>query len=414
MSPISDDEIRSFIDRLEAFVIDEREHNRAQIHGIWALPLANRIQKGYAVDNLTVTEIEALPNGRWSIALSCREDHSRFREGDAVRISTGQPDDPESVRAEGRIFSSDDRELIVVAKYQRLHIGQTSLVLDANIVDLSERYLTALRATAATHHGRSRVIPLLLNRIEPRFTRGCCDGRALAAEGFTERQIEALERCVGTDLCYLVQGPPGTGKTRVLAKLVALLLDRQPDATILVTSFTHRAIENALIAVLRAGVPPNIVFKVGDKMHDATIAHVIDDAGLPPGAANGPVVIGATPFALSTRLAKLEFDWVIVDEASQVTLPLAIMAMIRANRWIFFGDDQQLPPVVQSLTSREAIRQSAFGCLSENNYFTRLSTTFRLPPELARWPAHEFYEDDLTSAAKQLGAACDSPAFRRT
>lgn len=50
-------------------------------------------------------------------------------------------------------------------------------------------------------------------------------------------------------------------------------------------------------------------------------------------------VIGATPFALRTnRLSGIEFETVIFDEASQITLPLAIMGMLSAKRFVFIGD----------------------------------------------------------------------------
>ena len=53
------------------------------------------------------------------------------------------------------------------------------------------------------------------------------------------------------------------------------------------------------------------------------------------------------PFATQTRrLGHVEFDTVLFDEASQITLPLAVMGMLAAQRYIFVGDHRQLPPVV--------------------------------------------------------------------
>ena len=63
MARLSDDEIREFRERLEAFVIEERDRSRAQVHGIWALSLADRVQKGYAIEGLTAFAQKRKP--RW-------------------------------------------------------------------------------------------------------------------------------------------------------------------------------------------------------------------------------------------------------------------------------------------------------------------------------------------------------------
>ena len=59
-----------------------------------------------------------------------------------------------------------------------------------------------------------------------------------------DAQCEALAQAYATNLAYLIQGPPGTGKTLLLARLVQLLAE--DGERVLVTAFTHRAINNAL------------------------------------------------------------------------------------------------------------------------------------------------------------------------
>jgi DNA replication ATP-dependent helicase Dna2 len=108
-------------------------------------------------------------------------------------------------------------------------------------------------------------------------------------------------------------------------------------------------------------------------------------------------ILGATPFATRTgRLSGVEFDTVIFDEASQITLPLAVMGMLVARRFIFIGDQKQLPPVLTTKLSGGAFRDSVFGSLVEQGYDTMLTKTYRLSTELAAWSSRHFYDGQLT------------------
>lgn len=412
--PLTNAEILDFHRRLREFVMAERDANRAELHNTWRRPVADRIGRGWAIRDLTVTQIERLSGSpEVLITLKCERDESRFREGDYVKLTYDQPLDPGETLASGRIVSSDEGWLVLAAEKCRLQEGETGLVLDAGLIDLTDRYEKALDAMLATEHGRKRVIPLLLNRIEPRASHCDIPTNVLRAEGLNEKQIEALVCAASTDLCHLIQGPPGTGKTKVLARLVRQLLAQKPDASILVTSFTHRAIDHALEAVIESKVNRAMVVKISAHPPDGNIPHAFNAADPPFANRGGPIVIGATPFVLAKRAANVEFDWVIVDEASQMTLPLAVMAMVAGKRWIFFGDHKQMPPVVQSIPPEEAIRASVFGVLQQGGYTTTLTTTYRLNDTNARWPSATFYRGALRPEAVNAGRRLRLPVVPR-
>jgi DNA replication ATP-dependent helicase Dna2 len=121
-------------------------------------------------------------------------------------------------------------------------------------------------------------------------------------------------------------------------------------------------------------------------------------------------IVGATPFALQTRrLANVEFDVVLFDEASQITLPLAIMGMLAADKYIFIGDENQLPPVtvfVQEEEPGQAARLSIFSYLAGRGDETMLNITYRLNDVLSGWPSRTFYagalEPSPDSAVRRL------------
>lgn len=60
-------------------------------------------------------------------------------------------------------------------------------------------------------------------------------------------------------------------------------------------------------------------------------------------------VIGTTLLSLKHPIFKVRrFDYCIVDEASQA-LPTAVLgALLLSDKYVIFGDPNQLPPVMQS------------------------------------------------------------------
>ena len=52
-------------------------------------------------------------------------------------------------------------------------------------------------------------------------------------------------------------------------------------------------------------------------------------------------------------LAQVQFDTVIIDEASQIPVPLGLLGMINANKWVVVGDHHQLQPVLKTLSTSD-------------------------------------------------------------
>lgn len=83
----------------------------------------------------------------------------------------------------------------------------------------------------------------------------------------TARQEEALRIALNTPDLALIQGPPGTGKTQVIAALNTRLAEITKDrlgisGTVLVSSFQHEAVRNAVAKINVLGLP---AVKVGEK-----------------------------------------------------------------------------------------------------------------------------------------------------
>jgi DNA replication ATP-dependent helicase Dna2 len=52
-------------------------------------------------------------------------------------------------------------------------------------------------------------------------------------------------------------------------------------------------------------------------------------------------------------LVRRRFDVCLVDEASQVTVPVVLGPIMKANSFVLVGDPNQLPPLVSSVKAQE-------------------------------------------------------------
>ena len=320
---------------------------------IWCMPLPERIERGEALGPLKVisTSKDRVLLQPADIAAELAD--CTLREGDFVCLSRDTPLAPTG----HFIHAGEDDDGIHLVRWKGgiPPAGGGDWVLDGDFYDMTDRFAQAIEALATTDLGRDRILPLLMgdanSSLDSELHERTMDDLENAEADdplWHDSQRDAIAACVAANDAYLVQGPPGTGKTRVLADVVGHLIRR--GERVLVTGPTHRAINHALEAV-RQYLPATVrVVKIGFNTIGSALYECFDDyasSGLLE--CGDPHVIGATPHSLWGQLAGLRetvFDTVLLDEASQLTPLLASMAMLRGERWIFFGDDCQLPPVV--------------------------------------------------------------------
>lgn len=388
-----------FLEGLRAFILEETDTQRQQIERVWNKPLAARVAEGHAIEGVLIRDLD-FPNSQ--ITLQAGRNNSRFREGDLVLLNRGDPFAQPRFTA---TLEHDDGTILTVSAERDTNWGlleaqRSGWVIDEGYLDLSALMLAAIDEVGDTLNGRERILPLLQGYYQPQidptlYDRGLDIGESV---GLNWSQSEALANAYATDRAYLVQGPPGTGKTTVLANLArALVADGE---RVFVTAFTHRAINNALnkiaaldpeLPVVKIGRPARADGLKGVRNFEAFTSASVRDL------ADG-YVVGATPFATQTgALSGVEFDTVIFDEASQITLPLALLGMLPAQKYIFFGDQHQLPPVLTTRFTGGALRESVFARLVDRGFDSMLEETYRLNPELTRWPNRHFYDGALVS-----------------
>ncbi|EKG19182.1 DNA replication factor Dna2 [Macrophomina phaseolina MS6] len=183
-------------------------------------------------------------------------------------------------------------------------------------------------------------------------------------------QVAAVEKVFSAQDYALVLGMPGTGKTTTIAHIIRSLVAK--GKSVLLTSYTHTAVDNILlkirndgIGILRLGAAAKIHPEVQDF---ATVAaHPASSLEELERTWKEPPVVATTCLTINHPIFRRRlFDYCIVDEASQITLPVCLGPIRMAKRFILVGDHYQLPPLVQNKEAQEGgLDVSLFRLLSE-------------------------------------------------
>jgi len=253
----------------------------------------------------------------------------------------------------------------------------------------------------------------------------------------TNRQIEVV---TNNQKLLLVQGPPGTGKSYTLAWALLHRLyqawQQGRSCAVAVACFTHsasRVVLNQLADRCRAlsklipDFPSIPIYKIGDSDQSQELTdqvqtfdpYQVDGGNTLPNllADNRLIIFGGTSagFYNLARSAttgkqpnweKKYFDLLAIDEASQMSLPYALLSaawLKPEGEMIVVGDPRQMPPIHKHNWQKElrptAIYQqpyhSLFEALQERGLAPiGLDRSFRLHRTVAQFLAQQVYLKD--------------------
>ena len=183
-------------------------------------------------------------------------------------------------------------------------------------------------------------------------------------------QKAAIEKVMSAKDYALVLGMPGTGKTTTIAHIIRALVAQ--GKSVLLTSYTHTAVDNILLKLRDDGIG---IFRLGAvaKVHPE-VQEFADLAGQPIETVEDLKRCYTQPILATTCLGinhpifnQRIFDYCIVDEASQITLPVCLGPIRMARTFILVGDHNQLPPLVQNQEALDGgLDISLFKMLSDN------------------------------------------------
>lgn len=228
-------------------------------------------------------------------------------------------------------------------------------------------------------------------------------------------QQRAVQKVLSSLDYALVLGMPGTGKTSTIAFAVRLLLFL--GFSVLVTSYTHSAVDNLLLKVLehnlpmlRLGAPKQVHPQLADlTLERQSAIRGIESVRDMESLMLGVQLVGCTCLSVNSHVLfqKRRFDFCIVDEATQTTQPVVMGALRCADTFVLVGDQYQLPPLVASAQARkEGMDVSLFRHLSEAHPVAvqQLSFQYRMNADIMLLANHLVYGGKLKCGSFQVAS----------
>jgi predicted RecB family nuclease len=208
-------------------------------------------------------------------------------------------------------------------------------------------------------------------------------------------------------LCF--QGPPGCGKTYTAAHIILELIKKGKRVGI--TANSHKAILNVILKIFEEK-EFELVINIEKVTRDENLedeqnfledlpVQFVDSNQVSPEAQ----IVGGTTFFFSRADQEESYDYLFVDEASQVSLANLVAASRATQNIILIGDQNQLDQPIQGSHPGES-GQSAL------SYYTDGATTIpedkgvflpeshRMNPQVCQFISDSFYEGKLNSHEK--------------
>ena len=306
---------------------------------------------------------------------------------------------PSIIMEEAEYFNTDEkmsRLLNILHEYKQIHIDQATP--------------NSLQFTVAHK---------LLSKMDTEFT--CPNIRALTQNCTTASDILNVKAQYMDESILAVQGPPGTGKSYCIKKLVKHLIEQNPNVKIAITAnghaILHSLVESIIRELINENVSASIVQKVAqtfaiqtgqaeqtiptsDGIHNVEF-HRIKDTNDEPSRDELPNITIGTTFFIGKEQYTQAFDYVIVEEAGQLSLVDTLVVSGSGKNMIMVGDQNQLKSPIKRKSHKGAEISGLEYFIPERTVPEEkgvfIGTTRRMHPDVCGFVSTLFYESRLGS-----------------
>jgi len=413
--PFSDEEYKSFIntteDAMAKQLVAERRSTWDSSQGM----SVERLQRAQDEDGIISAEYSQPSDDRVSVSAPRSGTHRNsvestygIHEGNIVAVAAGDgsktPIVPGTVTRVG--LSDFHVELDWEAARQPSQAKETLQsthrvsvgILDRNIAFQRER--SAFRDMTSTTEGKR----LLAGESSLSFDSPLSVTLDTSLELNPYQRRAAINALRAND-AYCIHGPPGTGKTRTLTAIIQSAVESRQR--VLVCAHSNQAVDNLIAGESTRDDPDEdslhgIIQTEGYRLarigrQDQIISRVVAANYVDEDLDQAQIV--ATTTNSADRLDLRRFNLIVVDEATQASIPAVAVPFKLGPRLVLAGDHKQLPPYYSSENaSDEAYYPSLFEHLMErfgDDAKTTLRRQYRMHESIANFSNGEFYDDLL-------------------
>lgn len=430
--------------------LERQEERRLHLEIIQAMPLVQRVEKGYCWYPLQVVA-QGYGIGERPFVTVTREGEEahQFRAGTSVNLFTTQADARSPQRSGVIKYVKKDKMKIILGGedhpgwLQRGGVGVDLMFDERTYIEMDK----AVERLETARGDRTAELRDVIMGVRPAEYRPVPEEAVAHLTELNDSQREAVREILGASHLSLIHGPPGTGKTTTLVAAVGELV--KTENTILFCAPSNSAADLVTLRMAERGVR---VVRTGNisRVEEDVMSHTLEvqvarhpdtkqvkklrqeaaelrkkakkmrggrdkgmtfaEAGRLSGWARqledhllgyildaADVVVCTLVGAASSILGDREFKTCIIDEAAQALEPASWIPIIKSNRVVLAGDPYQLPPTVKS---KEAER-GGFGvtllekALERHGRSALLRVQYRMNERIMGFSNDYFYDGKL-------------------